>query len=169
MKTLIPGNRTTMILLALGGLLVLTILLQVTLQNSNDTTIDPGSTDMGIELPESVNTAFSPMPFDNYAEILERPLLFANRTMPPEPEIAVEPEKPRSPLRLKLEGVAISSDSRVALLRTTTGNQLIQLAEGASHEGWILESLGNSQATFRRGEESTDIILEVKSNNRRRR
>ena len=161
MRTLIPGNRTTTALLALCGLLMLTVLAQVALHDSANIDTDAERTVANIELPESVPTMFAPRPLDDYSEILERPLFFSDRRMPPEPEVTAEPAKPRSPLRLKLEGVAISANSRVALLRSTADNQLLQLAEGTAHDGWTLQNLTTSGATFRRGEETTEIFLEV--------
>jgi hypothetical protein len=131
--------------------------------------METGSADASIELPESTGTMFTPRSLDDYSEVLERPLLFSDRRMPPEPEVQAAPAKPRSPLRLKLEGVAISADSRVALLRNMSDNQLLQLTEGTSHDGWTLEKLSTSGATFRRGEEVTEIVLEVTSNGQRRR
>lgn len=168
MNIRIPGNRTTVVLLASCGLLTLTIIAQVALPGPANVASDTESADTSIELPESTGTMFTPRPFGDYSEVLERPLLFSDRKMPPEPEVQAAPVI-RSPLRLKLEGVAISADSRVALLRNTSDNQLLQLTEGTSHDGWTLEKLSTSGATFRRGEEVAEIVLEVTSNGRRRR
>jgi hypothetical protein len=164
----VPGNHTTAALLASCGLLTLTIVAQVALPGLANVVTDTESADASIELPVSKGPTFIPRPLGDYSEVLERPLLFSDRRMPPEPEVQAAPVI-RSPLRLKLEGVAISADSRVALLRNTADNQLLQLAEGTSHDGWTLEKLSTSGATFRRGEEVTEIVLEVTSNGQRRR
>jgi len=168
MSIRIKGNRTTAALLALCGLLTLTLIAQLTLSDPANVASDTDSADSGIALPESTAAIFTPRPLGDYSEVLERPLLFSDRKMPPEPEVKAAPAKPRSPLRLKLEGVAISADSRVALLRNTSDNQLLQLAEGTSHDDWTLEKLSTSGATFRRGEEVSEIVLEVTSNGQRR-
>ena len=168
MRVSITGDRKTVALLLLCGLLMLTILVQVTLMGPANTATAAESAEASFELPESVATPFDPRPLDDYSEILERPLMFADRRMPAEPEVTAEPAQPRSPLRLKLEGVAISADSRVALLRNTADNQLLQLAEGTAHDSWTLEALSTSSATFRRGEDITEIVLEVKARDQRR-
>jgi len=169
MTALLPGNRTTAMLLVLCGLLSVIILVEVYFPEPASPGSDSGTANAGVELPATPVTGFAPRPFSDYAEILERPLLFAGRRMPPEPEQAAAPAIQRSPLRLKLEGVAISSDSRVALLRNMADNQLLQLSEGMSHDGWTLETLNSSAATFRRGEELTEVALETEPNQRRRR
>ena len=47
--------------------------------------------------------------------------------------------------------------------------RLLQLAEGDSHEGWTLDSLSSSNATFSRdGSQSTELLLEPAGNGRRR-
>ena len=168
MSVRIPGNRTTAALLALCSFLTLTLFIQLALQGQGKAATDTGSAVTGIELPESAGTMFTPKPLGDYSEVLERPLLFSDRRMPPEPEVQAAQAKPLSPLRLELEGVAISAESRVALLRNTSTNQLLQLAEGTSHDGWTLEKLSTSGATFRRGEEVAEIVLEVTSNDQRR-
>jgi hypothetical protein len=81
--------------------------------------------------------------------------------MPPEPVAAAKPVKKKAPLRLKLEGIAISSDKRIALLRSTSDKQALQLVEGMSYQGWTLQELNSSGAKFLRGEDVTEILLET--------
>ena len=100
-----------------------------------------------------------------FREVLERPLFFPDRRLPPEPTPEPVATKPRLPLRLTLEGVAISSDSRVAVLRNTSNNQLLQLAEGMSHDGWLLESVSGTAVTFKRGTEVSELVLDPNSRN----
>jgi hypothetical protein len=90
--------------------------------------------------------------------------LFETRQLPAPPEEAAVPEAPREPLLLVLEGVAISGDSRVALLRDPRGNNLVQVAEGAMHNGWTLESLEGGKAVFTRGDDVTELSIEVAPN-----
>lgn len=164
MKNPIPANRTTVTLLGLCGLMILVILGQVALHDSAAIAIDADNGDTSLDLPDSPETAFAPRPFSDFSEVLERPLMFADRRMPPEPEAAPVQAKPKVPLRLKLEGVATSAESRVALLRNTTNNQLLQLAEGMSHDGWTLEKISVSGASFRRGDEITELLLDTTAN-----
>ncbi len=169
MKRLIPRDRMTAALLVLCGLLILIVLMEVYLQESANIAIDREVANTSIEIPAYTDARFVPSPQSNYAEILARPLLFESRRMPPEQEVAAEPAKQKSPLRLKLEGVAISSDSRVALLRDLGNKQLMQLTEGMSHDDWTLESVSASAAIFRRGDDVSEILLETKTSTRRRR
>jgi hypothetical protein len=103
-----------------------------------------------------------------FAEVLERPLFFQDRKLPPEPTPEPVATTPRLPLRLTLEGVAITSDSRVAVFRNTSNNQLLQLAEGMSHDGWLLESVSSAAVTFKRGAEVSELALDPNSRNGQR-
>ena len=66
---------------------------------------------------------------------------------------------PPTPLRLTLEGVAMSAGSRIAVLRSQGNNQLLTLGEGMTHEGWTLESIEADRASFRRGGQVTELPL----------
>ena len=90
--------------------------------------------------------------------MIERPLFFSDRRMPPVPEPVRAGEAPK-PLRLKLEGVAIVADSRIAVVRDMENNRLLQLAEGMSHENWTLESVTAARAQFSRGQETSELWL----------
>ena len=79
------------------------------------------------------------------------------------------PPPPPTPLRLQLEGIAIAGGSRVAVLRNTNGNGLVQLREGESQDGWTLDELSSSSARFsRNGAQSTELLLDPAGNGRRR-
>ncbi len=166
---LAPHDRITAALSALCGLLIVIVLAETYLQEPADLVIDREVANASIDFPASGDSRFIPNPESSYIEILERPLLFEGRRLPPEPVVSAEAAKPKSPLRLKLEGVAISPDSRVALLRNLGDNQLLQLAEGMSFDGWTLENVNASAATFTRGKDLSEILLETETNTRRRR
>jgi len=117
--------------------------------------------------PSFDHDALNPPTLGALADMLERPLFFADRRMP-EPEKA-EPPPPPTPLRLKLIGVAISGDSRVALLRSLVNNQLLHLTEGESHDGWTLDALGAQSGSFSRGPQTTIVPLELEGQASRRR
>ena len=97
--------------------------------------------------------------FSEFAEILARPIFFASRELPapPQPVAAA----PRTPLRLKLEGVAITASRRVAVLRDLGNNTMVQLSVGMTHGGWQLEELDSTTATFRRDTDRTVLSLDV--------
>jgi len=120
---------------------------------------DPAAADLPVDdsLPDFGSTPFDPPSMTDLSETLDRPLFFPDRRLPVAPARA---DAPSEPLRLRLEGVAIVGDSRVALLRDTSNNQLLQLAEGMSHDGWVLEAVESGSARFARGSELTEVPLE---------
>ena len=62
-----------------------------------------------------------------------------------------------------------SAESRFAVLRNLADNQLLQLAEGMSHNGWTLESVNANSAAFRRGGQTTELTLDLATDHGRRR
>jgi len=112
---------------------------------------------------------YVPPSFESFAEILERPLFYAERKLPEEPKQQAVVAVPPEPLRLHLEGIAIMDESRIALLRSQADNQLVQMAEGMTHNGWTLESVLADRAIFKRGNDSTEIELETDTGSRHRR
>lgn len=112
----------------------------------------------GVALPELATADYAAPRLDELTAMLERPLFFEDRRMPAPPE-APAPDPPAKPLRLKLEGIAIVGDSRIAVVRDTAKNTLLQLAEGMTHEDWTLESVTASMARFSRGQQHSDLRL----------
>ena len=118
-------------------------------------------------LPEFGDTGIPAPPIGQFVDMMERPLFFPDRRMP-EPEVEETAAPPPTPLRLKLEGIALAGGSRVAVLRNLNGNGLLQLAEGESHEGWTLDALNSTSARFsRNGGQSRELLLDPGSNTRR--
>lgn len=113
--------------------------------------------------------AFDAPAFEKYGEVLSRPLFYKDRKLPPQPRQAEPEQIPLEPLDLSLEGVAIANTSKVALLRNQNGNELIQLAEGMSHNGWVLVSVESTGAAFRRGGDVTELEIEASNRSPRRR
>ncbi len=111
-----------------------------------------------VSLPDLAKTDYAAPRLDELAAMLERPLFFDDRRMPAPPEVQVAGPAAQ-PLRLKLEGVAIVGEARVAVLRDTEKNTLLQLAEGTTHEDWTLESVTASMARFSRGPQTSEILL----------
>lgn len=112
---------------------------------------------------------YQPTPLKHHSEVLARPLFFEDRRMPPAPAVAKAEVPHEEPLRLTLEGIAIVNASRIALLRDAKGNELIQLSEGMSHNGWVLETVAPGTAAFRRGADTTRLEVVASDENRRRR
>ena len=161
------GNFLTRLLLSLCGLLTLIIvveqLIPVRADAVNELTVDSAD----VEFPTMASSRYVHPNSDDFAAILERPIFFQDRKLPA--EAIAEPAAAPAPLRLKLEGVAIAAESRVAVLRDLADNHLVQLAEGMSHNGWTLESVNADNATFRRGGQTTELTLDLATSERRRR
>jgi len=100
-----------------------------------------------------------------FVDMVERPLFYIERRLPKPPPKTAAP--PPSPLILKLEGVAMANGSRVAVLRNPNTRQLVQLEEGGTHDGWTLESVDATSASFKRGEQVTELLLDQSSGGRR--
>ena len=107
---------------------------------------------------ETPRTQYVHPDLSRYSDALARPIFFASRKMP-EP-IPAEKPSPALPLRLKLEGVAISGDNRVAVLRDLGHNGLVQLSLGALHNGWRLEELNKARVVFSRDGTRTELTLD---------
>jgi len=119
-------------------------------------------------VPTVSQAAYVPPRMEDLEDALERPLFFADRKMPPEVAPEAATVTARVPLRLWLEGVAIVSDSRIAVLRDLGNNRLLQLSEGMSHEGWTLDSVTAGSARFIRDSEVAELTLDADARRRRR-
>jgi hypothetical protein len=152
----LPSRHPTQALAATAVALALVIAVQLVLPARS---FAPAAADLPVDdsLPDFGSTPFDPPSMAELSETLDRPLFFPDRRLPVAPAAA---EAPAEPLRLRLEGVAIVGDSRVALLRDTSNNQLLQLAEGMSHDGWVLDAVESGSARFVRGPEVTELPLE---------
>jgi hypothetical protein len=157
-------NGMTMILLIICTLLVLHIINQThgfdyeNLAIGNDTTSGKNGTRnneiFGNIMQETVSVS-------QFIEILNRPLFVEGR-MPDEEEQAEELQESRAqPLKLKLEGIVIGLDSRVAVVRDMTNNNLLRIAEGMTHNGWKVEKVNKKSVDFKRDEETQSIELEI--------
>lgn len=147
-------------LLVVMALLATTVIVELyfaTAAGPAVTDLEPRDSDAPVSLEKQ---PFVPPDQGEFAEILERPLFFPDRTLPPEPTVAAVAAAPMLPLRLTLEGIAISADDRVAVLRDPANNQLLQLTEGMSHDGWLLESVGKNGVIFKRDAATTELALD---------
>jgi len=109
-------------------------------------------------------TTYTAPDFAAFSEILERPLFTEGRTPPeaPTPEqAAVLNPGMQAQLTMRLEGIALTPGARIAVVRDTTSNKLLRLAEGETHQGWLVESIHATSATLKRGEQSHELTLEL--------
>jgi hypothetical protein len=118
-------------------------------------------------LPEFGSEALTPPALADLGEMLERPLFYDDRRLPVPPENSAPPPPPK-PLMLKLQGVAMNGRSRVAVLRNTSNNLLLQMVEGDIHDGWTLDAITSSAARFRRGAQIAELTVDPVTGNDRR-
>jgi hypothetical protein len=157
---------TSKALTAASGLLALIVLLQLVFPAAPSVDSIQAEGDVAALLPDFGASTVNPPAMAELPDMLERPLFFVDRRMP---ELEAEAAPPPAPLRLKLEGVALSGGARVAVLRNLANNQLVQFEEGDTHDGWTLDSLTSTSATFsRNGEQGTELLLDPVDSGRRR-
>ena len=160
-------SRPTQILLAaviVLGLLLVTQLLYPAVPGIREA---GAQDDNEASLPEFGSDALTPPALADLGDMLHRPLFFDDRRMPEPPKDETPPPPPK-PLMLKLQGVALAGGERVAVLRNTSNNLLLQLAEGETHEGWTLDEVTSSSARFSRGAQMTELPLDPAAGGRRR-
>ena len=157
-------SRPTLALVAANAVVALLITLQVLYPASAGEAVASPADDQSAALPDFGDTTLNPPPMSQFVDMVERPLFYVERRMP-EPPAAKPP--PPAPLILKLEGVALANGSRIAVLRNPNTRQLVQLEEGGTHDGWTLESIGSASASFARGEQVTELLLDSAKGGRR--
>jgi len=160
-------NRPTQLLVAANVVLLLIIAVQILYPAKPAAAESHALQDSAAILPEFGDVSLSPPGMADLADMLGRPLFFVDRKMPKPPE-TLAPAPPPTPLRLQLEGVAMTSGASVAVLRNLADNQLVQLAEGETHDGWTLDSVNSNSASFSRGAQVTELPLNPGTNGRRR-
>jgi len=165
MKRISFGNRLTPMLLAacaLFGIIVAIEWFVLSRQNGTPTGNDTQPAVAADTLP--TRTTYAAPDFETFSEILERPLFTEGRT-PPEPPTAEQAAvlKPgmRAQLTMRLEGIALTPVARIAVVRDISSNTLLRLAEGATHQGWVVESVNATSATLKRGEQTHELMLEL--------
>jgi hypothetical protein len=108
---------------------------------------------------------FRALPISNYAEIMQRPLFAEGRVPPEKPDNSGAKRAPRSPLNLKLEGVAITPDSKTAVILDLTTKELLRLREGMSHKDWKVVSVSNENVVIKQGKQEVKLTLEIDAGN----
>ena len=165
MKRINLGNRITPILLTACALLGAVVAVEWHTLSRHEAAVpakDVQSAPVAdLELTRSTYVAPD---FEAFSEILERPL-FTEGRMPPAEQPAAETTAatPRkvTPLKLRLEGIALTPEARVAVIRDLASKKLYRLAEGEKHQGWTLEVIHPAGATLRLGEQTEELTLEL--------
>ncbi|MEE4638193.1 MAG: hypothetical protein V2J42_05590 [Wenzhouxiangella sp.] len=100
--------------------------------------------------------------FDEYGEIVRRPVFFSDRRLPvvvvadaeeePEIEEEIEEEEPIPDLNASVAGIIITPDLRIAMIRDQEANSTMVLSEGMNLEGeqaaWKLDSIESRRVNF---------------------
>jgi general secretion pathway protein N len=166
MKINMSLTRPTRLLIGANVVLAMIVTAELLLPAQPGAANAAAAGDAEATLPEFGDTTIAAPPVSQLANMVERPLFYIDRRMP-EPEVASAAAP--IPLELTLEGIAIAGGARVAVLRNLNGNSLVQLAVGDLHDGWTLDALTATSATFsRNGGQSTELLLDPVGNGRRR-
>ncbi|MEE4379665.1 MAG: hypothetical protein V2J55_19430 [Candidatus Competibacteraceae bacterium] len=107
---------------------------------------------------------FAVAPLDDYADIIERPLFLEARRPPdPEQEEIAEPEAPapseKQDVTFLLQGVLVTPESTMALLRVEQDNKVVRLRVGEKEGDWQVESIQPDSVSLRSGEEVVKVSL----------
>ncbi|MES9971171.1 MAG: type II secretion system protein N [Candidatus Thiodiazotropha sp.] len=106
---------------------------------------------------------FVPIPLKAYVEITDRPLFVEGRLPLAEPQQKSVNHAPRKPLRLKLEGVAMMPDNKVAIIRDLDNNELLRLSQGMNKYDWKVESVDSQSAIITRKGERIELKLDMEA------
>ena len=90
---------------------------------------------------------FEPPPAERFAEIAQRPLFLPERRPQQDNESAMPPNAPA----LAVQGVVLSPEGRYAVIQHGTPPKLDAIAEGATIEGWHIESINAKRIALRAG------------------
>jgi hypothetical protein len=124
----------------------------------------------------------------SYSEILARPLFVSTRrplppkfvsrqrspssarrsaSPPPSPPslpVLVEPPKPTMHKgQFILDGIIITKDKNIALLREVTTRKMVRVELGQEINGMQIEKLERDKVTFKQGDEREELILRIKT------
>lgn len=173
-----PQNNllTTLLAGAIGLLLLVGLVLFLVLGRVNLDRIEPvGDTQVAAVAVAVPNTGLEV--FEEYNEILRRPVFFSDRRLPvlesadfelDEVELVQAPveEEPVPELKASVAGIIITPEARMAMIRDQEANRTLVLREGMSLEGdqaaWRLDRIEPRMVNFVSVDgRSADLELEV--------
>lgn len=165
MKRISFGNRLTPALLTACVLFGVIVAFEwLALSRQNDIATGNDAQPAATADAQPTRATYVAPDFEAFSEILERPLFTEGRTPPPEPtaeQAAVLKPGMQTKLTMRLEGIALTPVARIAVVRDISSNTVLRLAEGATHQGWVVESVNATSATLKRGEQTHELILEL--------
>lgn len=159
----LPGNSLTRILLGISAALAAIIAIELyLLQGTGSLTWHEPPAETTDNNTLTIGTYIAP-DIEVFSEILDRPLFVEGRLPPEEPENdqAATPASRPSHFNLLLEGVAITPETRVAVVREINSRKLLRLTEGMEHQGWKLEQVDKMGVTFKNNQEVRELTLEI--------
>lgn len=162
-----PGRLLSAALAGVCALLLVVLLLQGLLVGSDrdaDVAVAPRDTAGAGDL---TTREFELPPVTEYAEITARPLFHEDRR--PEPEQVAQDGEDQEPAQsaalepppVRLTGVIITPNARVAMLDHNRRNEQLSLKPGEHLEGWTLESVDERRVVFASGGTREPLLLEV--------
>ena len=118
--------------------------------------------------PTGAGGGFELAAAEDYSEFSERPLFVRSRRALSAEERARAAggnggEAEDAPVaRLSVAGVLLTPARRVALLRLDEDPKIMHVAEGQEAGGWLIESIRADRVLLRRGDESSEVVLDFK-------
>ncbi len=110
--------------------------------------------------PIPAEPSFVMRPIEDFGETVERPLFSSTRSPPADAPVEVAaPEPENTDLDFILQGVVITTDQRVALIRPQSGGDVIRLQEGGKIRGWDIVAILPDQVTLRRNGNETALKI----------
>jgi general secretion pathway protein N len=164
-----PSRLLALMLAGVCGVLVLILIAQQWLGGGGS---DPGVIQVspsGSGVPSSLETRqFDLPPKGDYAEVIARPLFSEDRrpeerdaeSSEQEEAIAADVTQKELP-PVRLTGVIITPEQRIAMLRNNKNREYVTLKEGEPLEGWTLEEIGQRRIVFATGGKREVVQLEV--------
>lgn len=111
--------------------------------------------------PAPLQPEFSLPPLDqNYTDMLSQPLFVPTRRPPP--PVQVEPPKPvMNKGQFTLEGVILTKEKNLALLREIATNKVVRVEQGKEIKGIQLEKLEKRSITLKQGDDREEVVLKI--------
>jgi len=97
-----------------------------------------------------------------FDEILKRPVFSPDRRPPDIPQPTASAPAPQVPIQVRLEGVAMVGQVRIAVLRDLSNNEGIHLSEGMEYQGWTVDAVEVTRAVLKRDGQTQELKLERK-------
>jgi type II secretory pathway component PulC len=158
------ANGLTLILLAICVSLIFIIYTE--LQSGQDLNAMSDSNSMKNKKVESEtgilnNISSTDVSISQFSEVLNRPLFVEGRMPYEEEQTENISVTVLSPLKLSLEGVVLSPQSKVAVVKDLSNNEIMRLGIGMSHNGWRVKTIEPQTVEFERNGEVQSIDIEL--------